>query len=241
MPQRLPPLEEIVSLLEQQRALLIDAATGTSIQNIDDEYVGRRKVLAPALMRIGVEDPFPWRDLWQWYGFYKDAYPTYQSRRELVYERSDPVLHELERRQSRGLEDWATPASSWSDLEHRLDELKPRYDTASSLDDLQDVGRRSREIMIDVANLVFHEWMVSPGEAVPSRNDAKARIDYFLTLAAPGKVHEDLRRVVRAGYSLNNTVTHSGNTTQAEAFAAAQTTILVVRTLELLWDNWEPS
>jgi hypothetical protein len=102
------------------------------------------------------------------------------------------------------------------------------------------VGRRSREILIDAANLVFHDWMVQPGGEVPSPNDAKARIDGFLDQAAAGKAREDLRRVLRASHTLNNTVTHSNHTTRAETFAAAQATVLMVRTLQLLWDDWEP-
>ena len=232
MPRPLPSLDELISLLEQQRSLLIDVATGTGIQQVNNEYSARRRVLAPALLRLGVEDPFPWRDLWKWYGFYKDDYPTYQSRRDLVYERSDPVLHEFERRQQSGLEDWANPAASWSDLEHRLDGLKAEFDGAVTLDDLQDVGRRSREILIDAANVAFHDWMLPEGAEMPARNDAKRRIDYFLDQLALGDTNKDLRRVIRASYDLNNTVTHSGSITKANALAAAQATILVVRTLQ---------
>jgi hypothetical protein len=114
-------------------------------------------------------------------------------------------------------------------VDHRLDGLKAEYDAAEILDDLQDVGRRSREILIDAANLVFHDWMVQPGGEVPSPNDAKARIDGFLDQAAAGKAREDLRRVLRASHTLNNTVTHSNHTTRAETFAAAQATVLMVR------------
>lgn len=240
MQQSPPSLTELIKLLEQQRYLLIRVATGTPIQNVNDEYIDRRRRITPALTRLGIEEPFPWRDLWQWYGFYKDNYPTYQSRRDLVYERSDPILYKLERRTTSGVQDWANPASSWSDLEHRLDGLKAEYDSASTQDDFQDVGRRSREILIDAANLVFHDWMTISGEDVPSRSDAKRRIEAFLAQAASGPAREDLRRVMRAGYSLNNTVTHSASTTRADAFAAAQSTVLIVRTLELLWQDWEP-
>jgi hypothetical protein len=235
-----PPLGEVIRLLEEQRSTLIAAATGTAIQSIDDEYVQRRRILAPALLRLGVDDPFPWRDLWQWYGFYKTDYPTYQSRRDLVYERSDPIIYELERRQTVGLDDWSTPTASWADLERRLDGLKAEFETATTLDDLQDVGRRSREILIDAANVAFHEWMVPEGDAVPGPSDAKKRIDYFLGEIAPGETNEALRRVVRATQDLNNAVTHSGSTTRAKAYAAAQATVFVVRTLQHLWDEWEP-
>jgi hypothetical protein len=240
MAQRPPSIPEMIELLEQQRSLLIDVATGKAIPAVNDEYTQRRRLLAPALLRLGVEDPFPWRDLWQWYGFYKDEYPTYQSRRDLVHARSDQLLNELEVRQSSDLSDWENPAESWEVIETRLDGLKVEFDGAKTLDDLQDVGRRSREILIDAANVAFHQWMLPKGVDLPSRNDAKRRIDYFLAEIAPGDSYEALRKVVRASHDLNNTVTHSASVTRANAFAAAQATILVVRTLQHLWNEWEP-
>lgn len=82
--------------------------------------------------------------------------------------------------------------------------------------------------------------MVPGGSEVPSRSDAKRRIDYFLAEVASGESMEALRRVVRTCHDLNNAVTHSSSTTRPMALAAAQATILVVRTLEELWNESEP-
>jgi hypothetical protein len=110
--------------------------------------------------------------------------------------------------------------------------MKARLDAASSLDDLQDVGRRCREILIGASRLVFREDMVPSGDPVPSPNDSKARIGYYLDVRMPGSTGDALRGLMRAAYTLMQTVTHSSSIGSVDAFAAAQATILLVRTLQ---------
>lgn len=238
-------LTDLVALLERQRTILIEVATGTAIQTHNDEYVENRRQIVAGLARLQqIDDPFPWRDLWAWYGFYKDDCPTYQSRRDLIHERADPVLNSLEQRLAGGVTDWGgsvdDASGGWSDLEIRVDGLKGELDSAVTHDDLQDVGRRSREIIIDLANLLFDDWMVPEGSEVPGRSDAKRRIEYFLAEALPGEPNSTLRGLIRAAYSLNQTVTHSNSISSVDAFAAAQATVLLVRVLRRVWDAWEP-
>lgn len=235
-------IKDVVAALERQRAILIDVATGIAIQTLNDEYVEVRRSLVPALTRLGLDDPFPWRDLWAWYGFYRDEHPTYQSRRDVVHARADPVLAQLERRSSQGVTDWgaARDRPGWSELEVRVEGLKAELDAATTHDDLQDVGRRSREIVIDVANLIFAEWMTPDGADMPGRSDAKRRIDYALAEMVPGESRTALRSLIRAAYTLDQAVTHSQSITRVDAFAAAQATVLLVRVLHQVWDEWEP-
>ena len=63
--------------------------------------------------------------------------------------------------------------------------------------------------------------------------DAKAWLDLFLTARASGSRRDALRRFIRATWELAQTVTH-GDIERVEAFAAAQATVLVVRTVQAL-------
>src|SRR5438445_6888954 len=49
---------------EDRRQAERHAATGTAIEVRNDEDMRRRRRLAPALQRLGIGDPFPWRGLW---------------------------------------------------------------------------------------------------------------------------------------------------------------------------------
>ena len=114
----------------------------------------------------------------------------------------------------------------------RMAGLKNELDSASDLDGFQDVGRRCREIMKDAANVVFDDSMVPNGEDVPGRDDAKARINFYVRDRIAGSSYRDLRALVDRAYVLAQTATHSDSSDRIMAFASAQATVLVVRTLQ---------
>jgi len=114
-------------------------------------------------------------------------------------------------------------------LEERLVGMRTKLEIAQTLDDFQDVGRRAREILIDLGNLVFDNSMLKVGEQVPGANDAKARLDAFFAYQRPGSANADLRQMMRAAFTLSNTVTHADDASAEHAFAVAEATMLVVR------------
>jgi hypothetical protein len=132
-----------------------------------------------------------------------------------------------------GTEGTAAGPSVWNEaaarsLEERLVGMRTKLEIAQTLDDFQDVGRRARQILIDLGNLVFDASMLKVGVQVPGANDAKARLDAFFEHERPGSANADLRRMMRAAFTLANTVTHAGASAE-HAFAVAEATMLVVR------------
>jgi hypothetical protein len=74
---------------------------------------------------------------------------------------------------------------------------------------------------------------VPAGQVSPKAGDPKAWLDLFLAERAQGSYREELRRLDRAAWDLAQKDTH-GNLGRIKAFAAAQATVLVVRTLQAL-------
>src|SRR5947209_6632028 len=223
-------IDGLAQELENQAALLVAVATGgPRIQGVDGEYKRRRRRLIPALERRGLNYPFPWPDLWQWYGHWSSSLPGYASRRSHIRELVSSVLDDLSRQQS-GLavvDPKGSGTTSWADLDARVAGLADELARASTADDLQDVGRRAREILIDCARLLADTSLVPAGQAQPKAGDAKAWLDLFLAANASGSSREELRRLVRATWDLAQKVTH-GDRDRVDAFAAAQATVLVV-------------
>ncbi len=89
--------EEIVKLLEKQKMLLIAVSTGgPRIQEKETEYVERRQRIQDSLHALGLDDPLPFGDLWQWYGKWSDgSLPSYQSRRQYIADLVQPVIDAL--------------------------------------------------------------------------------------------------------------------------------------------------
>jgi hypothetical protein len=119
-------------------------------------------------------------------------------------------------------------------VEHRLGGLKARLESAKTLDDYQDVGRRAREILIALARLVPAEDMLPVGKEPPGASDAKERLDLYFERRFGGKANEEMRRFMKAAVALANSVTHSGDTSEVHAFAVAQATLLIVRVMARL-------
>jgi len=117
----------------------------------------------------------------------------------------------------------------------RVDGVVAELRRAASTDDLQDVGRRCREILIDAAKLLADPSLVEYGQEVPKAGDAKTWLDLFLASHASGGSRKTLRVFIRAAWDLAQTVTH-GDVERVEAYAAAQATVLIVRSLQQLAD-----
>lgn len=94
-------------------------------------------------------------------------------------------------------------------------------------------------MIIDVGNLVFTADMVPDGQEEPKAADAKARFDCAIQTYAPGSSHAELRKLMRAAWDLSQKVTH-GDVTRVDAFAAAQVTVLIVRTLAEMQGEGRP-
>lgn len=225
------------TLLESQAAILSHAATTGSLKPTADDkkYKAQRRQLRRLLHMLGVEDPIPFSDLAQWNGHWKLHLDTWAARkghvRELIAS-TIPILQTIESSDALVVPT-AADAESWSDLEDRLDGLVRELERATSKDDLQDVGRRAREILIDAAKLIQNDDLVPPGAEKPKAGDAKTWLAHFTKRYASGPSQKPLRTFIDATWDLAQRVTH-GDIDSVEAFGAAQATILIVRVLRRL-------
>ncbi|MCD2190979.1 hypothetical protein [Actinomycetospora soli] len=229
--------EGLLGLLDAQAALLVDVATGGSpINSVNESYRGRRRKLDQALRARGMSAPFPFEDLWSWRGYWQaQGLTTYQSRRNRVADLARPAREGLESALA-GVEladPGASGASTWAALDTRLAGIVRELGSASDRDDLQDVGRRCREVLIDAARLLATPDLVADGTEAPKAGDAKSWLDLFLAQHAAGRTHRELRAFVPAAWDLAQKVTHGG-VDRVDAYAAAQATVLVIRVLQQL-------
>lgn len=140
--------------------------------------------------------------------------------------------HQLVRARDQALTDWG-PATA-GDIEDRLEGLREELVNASSLDDYQDVGRRTREILIELARNVFDASMVPSGEETPGISDTKRMLDYFFEARLPGNANAVMRALMRAADKLANTETHSSDASAVHAYAVAQAGVLIMRVAQML-------
>jgi len=133
-----------------------------------------------------------------------------------------------------GLVDWRVPSPGFETVEDRLAELKTRLAAARSDDDLSDIGRRCRDIAADAVAIVFRPEMVPAGEAVPSRQDAKACLEHYLNSRVGGGELAEYRDFLRSSLKLAQARTHSARTGYVAAVASAQGLLSFVRALQAI-------
>jgi hypothetical protein len=218
------------ALLELQRDTIIAVATGSPMKEHKEGYGRRRRLLRSALKTHGLADPFPWASIdlvWAW----AKQWSSYAERRSEVAKIATPTLDRLDEMEEAGrIDDWGGAPDHWGAIEERLAGLRREMDNAKELDDFQDVGRRGREIVIAAVNEMFQAYTVPEGTEEPKVGDAKRRFELVVQSFAPGSSHAELRSLMRAAWDLSQKVTH-GTITRVDAFAAAQSTVLLVRTL----------
>lgn len=237
-----PSVAQLLELVERQANVIV--ATGTGQRRFDDfdaDYQQTDRVLVAQFNRLGLTPPFPWRTLWEWHGYYSQELPTYASRRVHVTTLKREALERLEE-QANGLtvHDPATgdPSPSWDGINARVRGLVSEYTGARDKDTWQDVGRRSREILIDLGKLIADPTLVPEGKEPPRGADARAWFELFLDSQASGHDRAELRALMRKTWDLAQKVTH-GDIDAVDAFAAAQATVLLVRTTELVMTRAE--
>lgn len=170
-----------------------------------------------------------------WYGEWSANLGSYAERRVHVTKLVTPTREALEAALE-GVQ-VAGPGGvggvTWAALDARVDGAVAELRGANSRDDLQDVGRRCREILIDAAKLLADPALVPQGSVVPKAADGKAWLELFLAARASGRSHRELRAFIPVAWDLAQKVTH-GDVERVDAYAVAQATVLVVRTLQQL-------
>lgn len=235
-------IEQLTELVDRQANIIVATGTGKGLfDDYDADYQKRDRTIVREFKQLGIAPPFPWRSLWEWHGYYSQELPTYASRRTHVAALKREALERLDERTSGvSVHDPTAGAAdpTWEGIDLRVRGLIDEYSGARDKDAWQDVGRRSREILIDLGKLIADPALVPEGQAPPRGADARAWFGLFLDAHASGSDRAELRALMRKTWDLAQKVTH-GDVDDVDAFASAQATVLLVRTAGLVLKHTE--
>lgn len=231
---------ELIAEVEKQRQLMIAVSTGgPRIQEKNQEYQERRRILRAALIKMRIDDPNPYTDLWDWYGKWSSGdLPNYQSRRQYISNLYKPLIDYLETdRLERGSEPINEP-TGWARVDRGVDKIIYQLEISKNEEDFQAVGLYSRETLISLAQSVYdREKHRSSGGVESSKTDANRMLENYLSTELSGSSNESVRRHAKASLSLANDLQHRRTATVRDAALCAEATRTVVNIVAIISEN----
>ena len=229
--------EDLLRQLDRLRNIMNAVATGgPRINEVNAEYKGHYSQVTEQLEERGIQNPVPYRDLWDWYGKWSSGdLPTYQSRREYISGLFGPLDVRLREGPSpRGMEVFPEP-TGWPRIDRTLGDARTRLESASTEEQFQTVGLLCREVLITLAQTVFDPDRHPPIDDVKvSKTDAKRMLDRYLSVELAGGSTAIARKHAKASLDLANELQHERTAAFRKAALCAEATASVVNIVAIL-------
>lgn len=235
--------EELVAVLEKQRAVMVAVATGgPRVDDVNFDYKRTYTLAAAELGKRGITNPNPYSDLWEWYGRWSSGdLPSWQSRRQFLAEMFNPTITQLRSGAIGQPPNAVEEPTGWPKVDRTVEEIRKRLAEAQNEEHFQAVGLLCRETLISLAQAVYDKMTHVPVQGVqPSETDAKRMLDAYLAVELPGGTNEVARRHARASVDLAVELQHRRTATFRQAALSAEATTSVINVVAIISGRRDP-
>jgi hypothetical protein len=157
---RLSPTDSqaVEALLRHLEKTMTDVATGRDrIDRVNQRFRIEARTLDAVFREMGVDNPLPFRDLWEWHGYWRDKLATWEERRQFVSGVFADIRAALAQVQpsrvlAAGIEAGLT---GWAKTDRLIAKLRKRFSAAATDDDFQEVGLLCIAICASLADELF--------------------------------------------------------------------------------------
>jgi len=232
----------VIKEVELQKGLMISVATGgPRIQQVNSEYKERRLKILPILQEIGVQDPNPFGDLWNWYGKWSDgSLPSYHSRRIYIAELFQPLLDNLMLLTQRKITEYVEP-TGWVRVDRNIEKIIHLLGTAANEEDFQAVGLLCRESIISLAQAVYSPELHQSVDGInPSETDAKRMLDNYIASELAGSPNEEIRKYSKNAYQLAVFLQHKRSASFRQAALCVEATRSLINIVAIISGHRDP-
>lgn len=236
-------IKDLLQNIDQQKAVMIDVATGGSrIQEVNEEYKERRISVMSKLQMMGLQDPNPFSDLWNWYNKWSDgSLPTYRSRRGYISDLYQQLVDNLIVLLQQAEPQQILEPTGWARVDRNIDKIVRALANAHNEEDYQAAGLLCREAIISLAQAVYEpEKHPSLDGIAPSEADAKRMLESYIAVELAGGSNEALRKYVKDAYQLAVTLQHKRNATFREAALCVEATRSLVNSIAIISGQRDP-
>lgn len=125
--------------------------------------------------------------------------------------------------------------SPFNALEQLLSAVRSQLARASTVQDFQQVGHQSRELLISIAQAVYDPAKHSdPRTPAVSPTDAKGMLGAFIAKTLPGAGQEEARKLARSAVDMANAVQHDRVAANRDAQLAVEGCVAVLAVVAII-------
>ena len=150
--------------------------------------------------------------------------------RDVVYRVAPESLHSMPLTLSNS-------PTGWPKVDRGVDKLRAQLGVASTVEDHQQIGHLSREVLISLAQAVFdrryHSSVSDDGRDIGDA-DVKRMLEQYLKKELPGRGNKEVRGCVRGAYDLAAMVLHRRTATYRDAALCVQAVFSLVGMVEII-------
>ena len=228
-------MEELLKDLNYIKNTMTSVSTGGAmIQDVNEEFKKTYRKVSTELKRLGIKNPNPYSDLWEWYGKWSSGeVPQYRDRRAYLIEMFKSLFNQIE---NHGVDaELEVELEGWDRIERSIGEIRLRLADAETEEQLQVVGLLCRETIISLAQEVYDSEKHPPlDDVIPSATDAKRMFESYIAVELLGSENKGLRTYARATNTLANELTHKRTATIKLAKLCSSSCINLVNLIRIL-------
>lgn len=231
--------KDVLGRIEQLKNLMVAVSTGgPAIRTVDGEYKENYKILVQWLDKLGVENPNPFKSLWDWYGRWNQGdLRTYASRRTFVLNLYQPLIDMIMESPEETITTEYEP-TGWDRVDRTIYEMKKRLSSATNEEQFQAIGMLGRETIITIAQQVFNKDVHKTEDGTePSNTDAKRMLDAYLNYELASPSNERIRKFAKSAVDLANHLTHDRTATKRDASMCLVSVTAVASLIKIIQDN----
>lgn len=234
--------EDLIKVLGRMRDLMVAVSTGgPRIDDVNGDYRELYSQADQMLADLGLENPVPFPDLWDWYGGWSSGdLPSYQSRRELLSEMFSPLIQHV-RDHAAGRAPTRVEPTGWLKVDRAVGEARRRLAEAENEEQFQAVGLLCREVLISLGQAVYDPELHPREDGVkPSDTDAKRQLGAYIAATLDGSTHSAARKHARAAVDLAVDLQHKRTATFRQAALCLEATASVVSVIAIASGRRDP-
>ena len=231
--------KDILEKIEQLKNIMIAVSTGgPQIQTVEGDYKKNYTFLNASLEKLGVDNPNPYKSLWEWYGRWRQSdLGSYASRRTFLINMYQPLIDIITKSTEESITAEYQP-TGWDRVDRAVYEMKKQLAAAATEEQFQAIGMLGRETIITVAQQVFDKTLHKTDDGVePSETDAKRMLDAFLGYELSGASNERTRKFAKSAVDMSNHLTHDRMATKRDASMCLVSVTSVASLIKLIQEN----